>query len=114
MRLALAALWFAPLMWSAKPVWIDTDPSAIPGGHEVDDAFALLQAFGSPELSIRGIRIAKDDTDTSNRKLRGTECVEQCERIVHLVTAGNSGRVSVDPNGCSGPHQLSKPQYGEN
>ncbi len=46
MRLVLAALWFAPLMWSAKPVWIDTDPSAIPGGHEVDDAFALLQAFG--------------------------------------------------------------------
>lgn len=63
MRLALAALWFAPLLWCATPVWIDTDPSAIPGGHEVDDAFALLQAFGSPALSIRGISIVFGNAD---------------------------------------------------
>ena len=39
------------------PVWIDTDPSIEPGGHEVDDGFALIQAFHSPELSIRGISV---------------------------------------------------------
>lgn len=36
-------------------VWIDTDPSLLPGGHEVDDGFALIQAFHSPNLSIRGV-----------------------------------------------------------
>lgn len=36
-------------------VWIDTDPSVLEGGHEVDDGLALIQAFHSPELQIRGI-----------------------------------------------------------
>lgn len=36
-------------------VWIDTDPSVAPGGHEVDDGFALIQAFHSSELEIRGV-----------------------------------------------------------
>jgi len=39
------------------PVWIDTDPSVARGGHEVDDGFALIQAFHSPELEIRGVSI---------------------------------------------------------
>ncbi|MCI0390199.1 MAG: hypothetical protein MOB07_15725, partial [Acidobacteria bacterium] len=38
-------------------VWIDTDPSVAPGGHEVDDGFALIQAFHSPELEIRGVSV---------------------------------------------------------
>ncbi len=36
-------------------VWIDTDPSIGPPWREVDDAFALLLAFRSPELRIVGI-----------------------------------------------------------
>lgn len=40
-----------------KTVWIDSDPSLQPGGHEVDDGFALLQAFHSPELKIRGVSV---------------------------------------------------------
>ena len=36
-------------------VWIDTDPSIGPPWREVDDAFALLLAFRSPELEIVGI-----------------------------------------------------------
>ena len=39
------------------PVWIDTDPSIRPGGYEVDDGFALIQSFNSPELSIRGVSL---------------------------------------------------------
>lgn len=39
------------------PVWIDTDPSVERGGHEVDDGFALIQAFHSPELDIRGVSV---------------------------------------------------------
>ena len=38
-------------------VWIDTDPSVAPGVHEVDDGFALIQAFNSPELEIRGVSV---------------------------------------------------------
>ena len=39
------------------PVWIDTDPSIARGGHEVDDGFALIQAFHSPELNVRGVSV---------------------------------------------------------
>ena len=36
-------------------VWIDTDPSIGVPLHEADDGFALIQAFHSPELRLRGI-----------------------------------------------------------
>ena len=36
-------------------VWIDTDPSIGVPLHEADDGFALIQAFHSPEIRIRGI-----------------------------------------------------------
>ncbi len=39
------------------PVWIDTDPSVAPGGREVDDGVALIQAFHSEELDIRGVSV---------------------------------------------------------
>ncbi len=39
------------------PVWIDTDPSVAPGGREVDDGLALIQAFHSEELDIRGVSV---------------------------------------------------------
>ncbi|MGC2658879.1 MAG: nucleoside hydrolase [Bryobacteraceae bacterium] len=47
----------APVALAVEPtaVWIDTDPSLLPGGHEVDDGFALIQAFHSSNLSIRGV-----------------------------------------------------------
>ena len=38
-------------------VWIDTDPAAGIEYRDVDDAFALLQAFRSPELNIEGISV---------------------------------------------------------
>lgn len=55
------------------PVWIDSDPSAAPGGHEVDDAVALLQAFGSPELDIRGVSIVFGNTDLDTASRIGRE-----------------------------------------
>ncbi len=45
------------------PVWIDTDPSVAPGGREVDDGFALVQAFRSPELDIRGVSVVFGNAD---------------------------------------------------
>lgn len=40
-----------------RAVWIDTDPSVQKGVHEVDDGFALVQAFRSKELQIRGVSV---------------------------------------------------------
>ena len=53
----LLLLSFMPAVIVAASVWIDTDPSMQRGAHEVDDGFALLQAFHSPELRIRGVSI---------------------------------------------------------
>lgn len=38
-------------------VWMDVDPAVKPGGHEPDDGLALLQAFHSPELEVRGVSV---------------------------------------------------------
>ena len=47
----------ATINHAAVPVWIDTDPSVQRGGHEVDDGLALIQAFHSPELTVRGVSV---------------------------------------------------------
>ncbi|MEO7274706.1 MAG: nucleoside hydrolase [Vicinamibacterales bacterium] len=39
------------------PVWIDTDPALGEPDRDVDDGFALVQAFHSPELAIRGVLV---------------------------------------------------------
>lgn len=46
-----------PLLMAAKLVWMDVDPAVLPGGHEPDDGLALLQAFHSPELEVRGVSV---------------------------------------------------------
>ncbi len=57
MKALIFLLIWASTVFAAKPVWIDTDPSVARGGHEVDDGFALVQAFHSPALSIRGVSV---------------------------------------------------------
>ncbi len=39
------------------PVWIDTDPAVGEPDRDVDDGLALVQAFNSPELDIRGVSV---------------------------------------------------------
>ena len=41
----------------AVQVWLDVDPAVMRGGHEPDDGLALLQAFRSPELQVRGVSV---------------------------------------------------------
>lgn len=49
------------LAW-AEDVWLDVDTSiGLPQG-EVDDGLALIQAFHSPELSIRGLSVVFGNT----------------------------------------------------
>ncbi|MCU1385499.1 MAG: putative hydrolase [Acidobacteria bacterium] len=52
--LALAILHGAP---APTPVWIDTDPALGEVERDVDDGVALVQAFHSPELDIRGVSV---------------------------------------------------------
>ena len=42
---------------AAKVVWMDVDPAVLRGGNEPDDGLALLQAFHSSELTIRGVSV---------------------------------------------------------
>ena len=57
--LGLALVAAAPAAASAQPqrIWIDTDPAIGEPERDVDDGFALLQAFRSPELDIRGVSV---------------------------------------------------------
>jgi inosine-uridine nucleoside N-ribohydrolase len=41
----------------AIPVWMDVDPAVMRGGHEPDDGLALLQAFHSTELEVKGVSV---------------------------------------------------------
>lgn len=54
---AFFMLIWATTVFASTPVWIDTDPSVARGGHEVDDGFALVQAFHSAALNIRGVSV---------------------------------------------------------
>ncbi len=40
---------------AATEVWLDVDVAAGLPGRDVDDALALIQAFHSPELNVRGV-----------------------------------------------------------
>jgi inosine-uridine nucleoside N-ribohydrolase len=42
---------------SPLPVWIDTDPAVGVADRDVDDGFALLQAFHAPEIVVRGVSV---------------------------------------------------------
>ncbi len=57
MTALLLMLMAGGLACASVPVWIDTDPSVARGGHEVDDGFALIQAFHSPDLTVRGVSV---------------------------------------------------------
>lgn len=53
----VAVLLNSSLLAASVAVWIDTDPSVARGGHEVDDGLALIQAFHSSALAIRGVSV---------------------------------------------------------
>lgn len=66
---ACCTLWLCATA-GATSVWIDTDPSIGAPYREVDDAFALVLAFHSPELQIRGL-----STTYGNARLKRTTTV---------------------------------------
>lgn len=42
---------------SSVAVWVDTDPAIGEPERDVDDGLALVQAFNSPELDLRGVSV---------------------------------------------------------
>lgn len=54
LALALVRVRTAP---APAAVWIDTDPAVGEPDRDVDDGLALVQAFHSPELDIRGVSV---------------------------------------------------------
>jgi inosine-uridine nucleoside N-ribohydrolase len=62
-RVVVAALTLAASIGGLRaaparvPVWIDTDPAIGEPERDVDDGLALVQAFHSPELDIRGVSV---------------------------------------------------------
>ncbi len=67
----------AGLAQPPTPVWIDTDPSVALGGHEVDDGFALIQAFHSPELAVRGVSVVFGNAPLETAWPIGRDIVER-------------------------------------
>ena len=52
-----AVLTMAPAAPARVSVWIDTDPALGEPERDVDDGLALVQAFHSPELDVRGVSV---------------------------------------------------------
>lgn len=86
MKLTTALLYFLVVAFAAShrseakakiPVWIDTDPSVSRGGHEVDDGLALIQAFHSPELEVRGVSVVFGNAPLATTWPIGKEIVEK-------------------------------------
>lgn len=46
-----------PSARSPRAVWLDVDPAAGIPKRDIDDAVALVQAFHSPELALRGVSV---------------------------------------------------------
>jgi len=77
------------------PVWIDTDPAVGETDRDVDDGLALLQAFHSPELALRGVSVVFGNT-TLERAVPIA-----CDIVTRFGPAG----LTVAP-GASGPDQV--------
>lgn len=63
--LSLALIWAAHCA-QAETVWIDTDASIGSPFREVDDAYALLFAFHSPEIQIAGLSTTYGNASVGN------------------------------------------------
>ena len=60
---------------AAKLVWMDVDPAVLRGGNEPDDGLALLQAFHSSELEIRGVSVVFGNSAVEVGYPNGSEIV---------------------------------------
>ena len=76
----------------AIKVWIDTDPSIGPPWREVDDAFALVLAFHSPELEIVGISSTYGNVGVKRTTTVARDLVRRCGADVQVYPGAASRR----------------------
>jgi len=77
---------------AATDVWIDTDPSIGAPWREVDDAFALVLAFHSPELRIVGISTTYGNARLSRTTTVARDLVRRCGGDVKVYQGASSPR----------------------
>ena len=75
-------------------VWIDTDPAIGVPRADVDDGLALIQAFHSPELSIRGVSTVFGNAPAETTYPTGCEVVR---RFGPPGLAVHAGAASAEP-----------------
>lgn len=89
---------------AATRIWIDTDPSIGAPYREVDDAFALVLAFHSPEVEIAGISTTFGNAGVKRTTAVARELVRRFGAAAQLserdVSAGAAG---VKDNGVATP-----------
>jgi inosine-uridine nucleoside N-ribohydrolase len=81
-----AVLWVARVA-TAGTVWIDTDVSIGSPIREVDDAYALVLAFHSPEIRIAGISISYGNAPLGHTTKMARELVERFGAPAQITTA---------------------------
>ncbi|HUP25559.1 MAG TPA: nucleoside hydrolase [Thermoanaerobaculia bacterium] len=59
------------------PVWLDVDPAIGIENGEVDDGLAMIQAFHSPEIAVRGVSVVYGNTTFENAVPIARELVER-------------------------------------
>lgn len=89
-----------PTAHAATRVWIDTDPSLGAPYREVDDGFALVFGFNSPELQIAGISTTFGNAGVKRTTAVARDLVRRFGASAHLtaadVYAGAASPKSVD------------------
>lgn len=75
----------------ALDVWLDTDPAVGLPEADVDDGFALIQAFRSPELHVRGMSAVFGNAPLADTERIARELVAQAGPAGLEVHAGASG-----------------------
>ena len=73
------------------PVWIDTDPAVGEPDRDVDDGLALLQAFNSPELTVRGVSVVFGNTTLDRAWPIGVDLVRRFAPAHMRVFQGAAG-----------------------
>lgn len=86
---ALLIFWCLTLQASI-PVWIDTDPSMAPGGHEIDDGFAWIQAFHSKEIAVRGVSLVFGNAPLDQATLIAREFLPLIAPRLHAIPGAAS------------------------
>jgi len=77
---------------SPRAVWIDTDPAIGVPDADVDDGLALVQAFRSPELAVRGVSVVFGNTTLPRAYAIAREVVERFGSAGLPVAAGAEDR----------------------